>query len=119
MPISKKCRKNVKCNVSDGEIKALQQLIQLQKEREIVIKMCDKGAGIIILDFSEYIKSCNEHLNSESEENEKYYTRVNATLLQEAYDEILLLLQEGTWIYSHCGIYTDTHKWCSCSRRCL
>ena len=57
--------------------------------------MCDKGAGIIILDFSEYIKSCNEHLNSESEENEKYYTRVNATLLQEAYDEILLLLQEG------------------------
>ena len=90
-----KCRKNVKCNVSDGEIKALQQLIQLQKEREIVIKMCDKGAGIIILDFSEYIKSCNEHLNSESEENEKYYTRVNATLLQEAYDEILLLLQEG------------------------
>ena len=45
------------------EIKALGELIKLQKDTVITIKPCDKGAGIIILDFDEYIRSCNEHLN--------------------------------------------------------
>ena len=35
-------------------IEALLQLLKLQKDRQIVIKRCDKGAGIIILNFKDY-----------------------------------------------------------------
>ena len=42
------------CNLPIDEQDALKELIKLQKDRQIVIKPCDKGAGIIILDFKEY-----------------------------------------------------------------
>ena len=32
----------------------------------IIIKVCDKGARLIILDFDKYIKACHEHLESET-----------------------------------------------------
>ena len=53
-----KCRPNL----PPEEIQALKKLVQLQKERIITIKPCDKVAGIIILDFEEYMRSCTEHL---------------------------------------------------------
>ena len=43
-------RNNISCNLPQDEIQALKDLIKLQKEKVIVIKPCDKGAGIIILD---------------------------------------------------------------------
>ena len=46
-----KNRHKVSSNISKEEKEALKELIKLQKERQIVIKPCDKGAGIIILDF--------------------------------------------------------------------
>ena len=46
-------RNTVKCNIPPEEIAALKELIKLQKERKIVIKACDKGAEIIIIDFNE------------------------------------------------------------------
>ena len=55
-------RKKVAANLNGDEYKALLELSKLQKERKIVIKQCDKGAGIIILNYDDYIKSCNEHL---------------------------------------------------------
>ena len=42
-----KCRPNL----PPDEIQVLQKLVQLQKERVITIKPCDKGFGIIILDY--------------------------------------------------------------------
>ena len=36
------------CNLPPAEINALKELITLQKERKIVVKACDKGAGVII-----------------------------------------------------------------------
>jgi hypothetical protein len=39
-------------------------LIRLQKERGITIKACDKGSGLIILDFNEYLRACYVHLSS-------------------------------------------------------
>ena len=55
-------KKKVAPNLNSDEYKALLELSKLQKERKIVIKQCDKGAGIIILNHDDYIKSCNEHL---------------------------------------------------------
>ena len=46
-----KNRNVVKSNISEGEKEALKELVKLQKERQIVIRPCDNGAGIIILDF--------------------------------------------------------------------
>ena len=41
------------CNLPVNEINALKELIKLQKERVIIIKACDKGAGIMILNFND------------------------------------------------------------------
>ena len=41
---------------------ALKDLVKLQKERKIVIKQCDKGAGLIILNFEDYMTAANKHL---------------------------------------------------------
>ena len=57
-------RKKVAPNLNEDEYKALLELSKLQKERQIVIKQCDKGAGIIVLNYDDYIKSCTEHLET-------------------------------------------------------
>ena len=44
------------------EVQALKELIKLERDRVIIIKPCDKGAGTLILDFNSYMKSCYEHL---------------------------------------------------------
>ena len=41
-------RNKVTCNLPVDDIKALGELIRLQKERKITSKPCDKGAGIIV-----------------------------------------------------------------------
>ena len=55
-------RNQEKCNLPQEEKNALKELIKVQKERVIIIKAADKGAGIIILDFKEYVNSCYDHL---------------------------------------------------------
>ena len=57
---------------------ALKDLIRLQKEKTIVIKPCVKGAGIIILNFTEYMRACYSHLASLQADNQPYYTQVNS-----------------------------------------
>lgn len=52
---------NVKCNLPDEELKAIKELVKLQKERKIMIKKYDKGAGIIILNFEDYLQACITH----------------------------------------------------------
>ena len=87
------------CNIPHGEIEALRELIRLQRERIIVIKACDKGGGIIILDFKEYLRACYEHLMSSQskpgEELNLYYKQVNSLNLAEAVSTIRSILQEG------------------------
>ena len=41
-------RNKIKSNLTDEEKEALKELNKLKRERKIVIKPCDKGAGIII-----------------------------------------------------------------------
>ena len=60
----------------------------MQKKRKIVIKACDKGADVIILNFKDDLKSCSQHLVSrieiEGEEPQYYYKQVNALELGKA-----------------------------------
>ena len=80
-------------------MKALKELIQLQKDNKIIIKPCDKGAGIIILNFKEYVRACEQHLQSEQQqENGKttpYYRKVDQSMKKEAKSKIKNLLEEG------------------------
>ena len=49
-------RNREECNLPPAEIQALKELISLQRDRVIVIKACDKGSGIIVLDFEQHKK---------------------------------------------------------------
>ena len=49
--VDPKNRWKVTSNISEDEKDALHHLVKLQKERQIVIKPCDKGAGIILLNL--------------------------------------------------------------------
>ena len=91
-------RNKVDCNLPPEEMKAIKQLIELQKERQIVIKPCDKGAGIIILYFEEYMNACMSHLNSiqnNGGEEKPFYKEVDETALENAKFKILKIVQEG------------------------
>ena len=50
----------------------------MQKDKVIGIKACDTGAGIIILNYTDYMKACYSHLSSYQAENKPYYTQVDA-----------------------------------------
>ena len=92
-------RNNISCNLPQDEIQAVKDLIKLQKEKVIVIKPCDKGAGIIILDYPVYMRACYEHLASEKiigdEGTKKYYSRVEKIELEKSKSKIRNLVQEG------------------------
>jgi hypothetical protein len=63
-------------------------LINLQKARQIVIKPCDKGAGIIICNYSDYVNSCEKDLNSRSPKNEPHYSKITKKDLETAKSKI-------------------------------
>ena len=90
-----KNRNHEQCNLPPEEYAALKELCKLQKEKKIVIKPCDKGAGILILDYSEYMKACYSHLTSLQSENTPYYTKVDALEVERTQTKIENILQEG------------------------
>ena len=61
-------RNKVRPNLPPEELKGLNELIKLQRDRIITIKPCDKGAGLIILDFDAYMNSCYNHLESKQKQ---------------------------------------------------
>ena len=64
-----------------------------------MIKRCDKGAGIIVLDFEEYMRACNVHLQSKLKtkngSTQTYYTKVDQHAFQGAKNKLKKLLEEG------------------------
>ena len=76
-------------------------MIQLQKERVITIKAADKDAGIVIVNFQDYMKTCYDHLlssvnnHTEGEEPKMYYKEVNEFALENAKDKIIATLKEA------------------------
>ena len=94
-----KNRNKYKCNISDSELQALKELITLQRTGQIVMKPCDKGAGLIILNHTDYVKACMDHLNSELTNQDgsssRFYIRVENQKLEETKNKIINLVQEG------------------------
>ena len=92
-------RNCAECNLTPGQINALKELIKLQRERQITIKACDKGSGIIILNFNEYMRACYEHLFSTLESKGQvpkyYYKEVSQTYFSHAKKEITTVLEEA------------------------
>ena len=92
-------RNDIKCNLPQEEIQAIKDLIKLQKDRIIVIKSCDKGAGMIILDFPVYMMACYEHLSSvkimDNGEPKQYYLKVDEMELERTKSKIRNIVQEG------------------------
>ena len=88
-------RHKVASNIPEDEKQAINTLIKLQRERKLVIKVCDKGAGIFLLNFDSYVKACDEHLLSETPNKQPYYSKVDEKTLLEAENKLNLLLEEG------------------------
>ena len=92
-------RNRAECNLTPEKISALKELIKLQRERKITIKACDKGAGIIILNFDDYLRACYDHLFSrldrQGEIPEYYYKEVSVWFLEHAKLEIISVLQDA------------------------
>ena len=86
-------------NLPNEEIEALLELIKQQKKGKIVIKPCDKGAGIIILTHTDYLKACMEHLDSQrinpDGTSTKFYKKVYTSQLEKVKNEIIRTVQEG------------------------
>ena len=97
--IDPKNRNEEKCNLPEEEIKALSELINLQKERKAVIKACDKGSGLIVLNFEDYLKSCYLHLTEEQKQSDgtfkSYYKLVNETEIEKSKIAISKVLDEA------------------------
>ena len=89
----------VKCNISEDELDALKELIRLQRERIITIKACDKGAGIIILNFDEYMRAAYKHLGSKQPQAggalKNRFELVEEITIQKGMSEILAVLENG------------------------
>ena len=83
-----KNRQQIQSNLPPDEIQAVKELIRLQRDRVIVIKACDKGAGLILLNFKDYMNACYEHLLSriETKNNQPqyYYKQVDCLFLEKA-----------------------------------
>ena len=90
-----KNRNTEKCNIPQDELEALKSLTKLQRETSIVIKACDKGAGVIILNYNDYMKACYRHLGSEQSENHPYYTQVDEFEVERSKNKIDTLLKEA------------------------
>ena len=82
-------------NIPKEEKEALTTLIKLQRERKIIIKPCDKGAGIIICNFQDYVESSIDHLNSKVDASAQtgYYKEIKQTDLNLAKQEIDAVLK--------------------------
>ena len=72
----------------------MKELIKLQKQRKIVIKRCDKGAGIIILNFHEYSQACLKHLDKK-QGHKNHYRKVTEHDLEVAKAKLTQILDEG------------------------
>jgi ABC-type Zn uptake system ZnuABC Zn-binding protein ZnuA len=76
-------------------VEALATLVKLQKDCQIVIKPCDKGAWILICDYLKYVEACNEHLMSETPEGQPYYGKISEKYLMDAKKDIELALKKA------------------------
>ena len=91
-------RNRVQPNLSNLEQEALLDLIKLQQSRTITIKQCDKGAGIIILNHEEYLKSCYNHLSMThniSGNLENYYEKVTSSVFEDTKVRVEQILKEA------------------------
>ena len=86
-------------NISTEEVRALNKLKEMQTEKKIIIKPADKGAGICILNYEDYVKSCENHLKSiqiqPSGPSLHYYSMSSETQAQSCKHDIIKILNIG------------------------
>ena len=91
-------RNQVESNLPHDEMEVIKTLVRLQRERIIIIKPCDKGAGVMIMDFKDYMRACYDHLLSRVDNvgpPQYYYKQVDLLYLERAKCEINEVLIEA------------------------
>ena len=87
----------VRRNISEEEYSALLNLQKLQTDKQIIVKPADKGSGTVILNYDDYIDSCNQHLNSKQLQPDgtslPYYVRATEQEIKTAKKRITSVLE--------------------------
>ena len=81
--------------MSQIEQEALRILVKKQQDQEIVIKNCDKGAGIAVMGYTQYVDLCQEHLKETTPDGHNYYRKATAQDLKTSTDKITNLLKSA------------------------
>ena len=86
-------------NMTKEEWEALDWLNALQKDGKIVIQPADKNGGICVIDRVDYIEEANrqltDSLETETDENGKYYEKSSEKKVKDQYNEIKRTIEEG------------------------
>ena len=85
-------------NMTKGEKDALDTLIKLQKDGDIVIQPADKNGGIVVMDRTDYINEAERQLNDTlviAEDTFNYYEKVDEKEVKRQYKEVEKVLDEG------------------------
>jgi hypothetical protein len=86
-------------NLPEDEFEALQNLVKLQKERQIIVKPADKGSGIVVVNYDDYVNSCNQHLLSSQQQPTgpplPYYKPSSEKDLDTMKHQIVSVLKDG------------------------
>lgn len=86
-------------NITEQEYTALLNLQQLQHDQQIIIKPADKGSGIVILNYDDYVASCTEHLNLQQKQSDgsslPYYIKATDQEVKLAKREISKALENA------------------------
>ena len=97
--IDPKNRNKVDDNLTIKEQQALKDLVNLQKEKRIVVKQCDKGAGVMIMDHKDYVKAAEEHLketiSDETGNTKPLYKKISDNSFDKAKIQLQNLLMSG------------------------
>ena len=92
-------RNKASCNIPKEQLVALKEIIKLQRDRKIIIKRYDKGAGIIILNYEKYLNATYAHLKSTLTNTDgstsRYYTKVDESTINTAKYTLTEVLHEA------------------------
>ena len=97
--INPKNRLKVSCNQLGEEIAALRDLVKLEREKKIVMKQCNRGAGIMIIDYKDFRKAATEHPEEKMEDKDghpkPYYKKVDNSIFKAAKNKLTQIWQSG------------------------
>ena len=82
-------------NLTREERTAFKILIEKQANKELIVKPADKGAGVCVLNYTDYVNLCENHLQEKTKDGYNYYRKSSECDLAQAREKITNILKIG------------------------